>query len=67
MSTFEIATELELQSRTLEGIVWLQRQQDIADDQETKLLVSDLLGFTIEKHHEEVNRLVEKLYNKKGV
>lgn len=67
INTFDLATELELRARVLEGIVWLQRQQGNESDPETILLIQDLLRFTSEKLHDEFELLIAKAYNKESV
>lgn len=67
INTFDLATELELRARDLEGIVWLQQQQGNESDPETKLLIQDLLMFTSEKLYDEIKLLVDKSYNKESV
>lgn len=67
INTFDLATELELRARVLEGIVWLQGQQGNESDPETILLIQDLLRFTSEKLHDEFELLTAKAYNKESV
>ena len=67
INTFDLATELELRARVLEGIVWLQRQQGNESDPETILLIQDLLSFTSEKLHDEFELLIAKAYNTESV
>lgn len=59
---FELATDLELQTRVLEGIVWLQEEIGEESNEEKRLMLLDLLRFTLEKHLEEMNNIVKDSY-----